>query len=181
MWSHRGGRHGWGRGFGGSWGGDGEGGGRRGRMFDSGELRLLLLMLIADEPRHGYDLIKEIEERTGGAYAPSPGVVYPTLTLLADMGFIEERASEGAKKLFGITEAGQAHLDENAETVAAIVQRITEIGARRAKSDSTSMRRAMGNLGMVLANKFAKGEMDDETLHEIVALIDEAAGKIERL
>lgn len=182
MWSHRGGRHGWGRGFGGSWGGDGgEGSGRRGRMFDSGELRLLLLMLIADEPRHGYDLIREIEARTNGAYAPSPGVVYPTLTLLADMGLIEERASEGAKKLFAVTPAGQAHLDENADTVATLVQRITEIGAKRAKSDSTSMRRAMGNLGMVLANKFAKGEIDDDTLHEIVALIDEAAGKIERL
>src|SRR4051812_32135574 len=79
-----------------SWGGgDGErerpGGGRQRRMFDGGELRLVLLRLIADEPRHGYDLIRAIEELTGGAYAPSPGVVYPTITLLDEMGLIEER------------------------------------------------------------------------------------------
>ena len=65
-------------------------------MFESGELRLVLLKLIADEPRHGYDLIRAIEELTGGEYAPSPGVVYPTLTLLQDMGLIEEAAGEGA-------------------------------------------------------------------------------------
>ena len=65
------------------------------RMFESGELRLVLLKLIADEPRHGYDLIRAIEELTGGEYAPSPGVVYPTLTLLQDMGQIEEAAGEG--------------------------------------------------------------------------------------
>src|SRR5690606_25340682 len=64
-------------------------GGRR-RLFDGGELRLVLLKLIGDQPRHGYDLIREIEDKTGGAYAPSPGVIYPTLTLLADMGLIEE-------------------------------------------------------------------------------------------
>ena len=68
--------------------------GRR-RMFESGELRLVLLKLIADEPRHGYDLIRAIEELTGGEYAPSPGVIYPTLTLLQDMGLIEEAEGEG--------------------------------------------------------------------------------------
>ena len=65
------------------------------RMFESGELRLVLLKLIAEQPRHGYDLIRAIEEMTGGEYAPSPGVVYPTLTLLQDMGLIEEAAGEG--------------------------------------------------------------------------------------
>ena len=89
---------GWGRGFGGfggGWGGDEwGGGGRHGRggrrrMFDSGELRLVLLKLIADQPRHGYDLIRAIEELTNGAYAPSPGVVYPTLTMLQRLFDIE--------------------------------------------------------------------------------------------
>ena len=99
-----------GRGFGGGggfsvrWGGDddGRGGGRgpgRGRrMFDAGELRLVLLKLIEEQPRHGYDLIRAIEALTGGDYAPSPGVVYPTLTMLADMGLIEEVAAEGSRK-----------------------------------------------------------------------------------
>jgi hypothetical protein len=90
---------------GGPWGWDGGefGGGARGgprgsgrrRMFESGQLRLVLLKLIADQPRHGYDLIRAIEEMTHGSYAPSPGVVYPTLTLLQDMGLIEEAGADG--------------------------------------------------------------------------------------
>ncbi len=80
--------------------GNGERGGRSRRMFDGSELRLVLLKLIEEQPRHGYDLIRDIEERTGGAYAPSPGVIYPTLTMLDDMGMIEEQKSEGAKKLY---------------------------------------------------------------------------------
>ncbi len=103
IWGHHG-RHG----FGGRHG-TGERGGRR-RVFDSGELRLVLLKLIEEMPRHGYDLIREIEERTNGAYAPSPGVVYPTLTLLQDMDLVEEEKSEGARKRFAITQAGAAHL-----------------------------------------------------------------------
>ena len=111
-----------GRGWHGSWGpfhfdiGDGpEGwGARRGRrakrIFESGELRLVLLALIAEQPRHGYDLIRAIEEMTGGEYAPSPGIVYPTLTMLQEMGLVDEAAGEGARKPFQITEAGTAHL-----------------------------------------------------------------------
>ena len=86
-------------------------------MFESGELRLVLLRLIADEPRHGYDLIRAIEELTGGEYAPSPGVVYPTLTLLQDMGLIEEARGEGARKPFQVTDEGRNISKENAEEV----------------------------------------------------------------
>ena len=159
----------------------GPGRGRRGRMFDGSELRLVLLKLIADQPRHGYDLIREIEELTGGAYAPSPGVVYPTITLLADMDLIEEQKAEGAKKLFAVTEAGTAHLAERAEEVDALFARLTELGAERQRPDSASVRRAMGNLRSVLMHRFGRGELDTATLHEIVALIDEVAQKIERL
>jgi len=150
-------------------------------MFDGSELRLVLLKLIADEPRHGYDLIREIEELTGGAYAPSPGVVYPTLTLLDDMGLIEERKAEGAKKQFAATDAGVTHLADRAEEVAALMARLTDLGAERARGDTASVRRAMGNLRSVLMHKIGRGEVDTATLHEIVALIDEAAQKIERL
>ena len=76
-------------------------------MFESGELRLVLLKLIADEPRHGYDLIRAIEEMTGGEYAPSPGVVYPTLTLLAGHGPDRRSAGEGARKTFQVTSEGR--------------------------------------------------------------------------
>lgn len=150
-------------------------------MFDGSELRLVLLKLIADQPRHGYDLIREIEELTGGAYAPSPGVVYPTITMLDDMGLIEEQKAEGAKKLFAVTEAGVQHLAERAEEVTALMARLTDLGAERQRTDSASVKRAMGNLGLVLMQRFSRGEVDTETLHQIVGLIDDAAQKIERL
>ena len=183
---HRGGRgfgHGFGHGFGGGGrrgGGRGERGERR-RMFDGGELRLVLLKLIADEPRHGYDLIRQIEELTGGSYAPSPGVIYPTLTMLDDMGLIEAQQSDGAKKLFAITDPGRAELEANAELVEAAIARLTAVGEETQRTDSASVRRAMGNLRQVLMNRLGDRDLDNAALHDIVALIDEAAQKIERL
>ncbi|MBA2467593.1 MAG: PadR family transcriptional regulator, partial [Sphingomonas sp.] len=124
------------RGWPGDWSpfdfGEGPSGGGRGRrsgrqrMFGSGELRLVLLKLIADEPRHGYDLIRAIEELTFGDYAPSPGVIYPTLTLLQDMGLIEEAPAEGPRKPFQVTEDGRKHLDEKASEVEALFERLEE-------------------------------------------------------
>lgn len=170
-----------GRGFGGRFRDDDNGRTRRRRMFDSGELRLVLLKLVADEPRHGYDLIRQIEELTGGAYAPSPGVIYPTLTLLDDMGLIGAADSDGARKLFAITDAGRAELDANADIVERLIARLTEVGEERQRTDSASVRRAMGNLKIVLMNRLGDRDMDETTLHDIVALIDETAQKIERL
>jgi DNA-binding PadR family transcriptional regulator len=169
--------------IGGDWFASGErpGGGRRARMFDGSELRLVLLKLIADEPRHGYDLIRAIEALTAGAYAPSPGVVYPTLTLLDEMGLIEEQQSEGAKKRFGATAAGQAHLAEHAAQVEAIMARLEALAAHRERADIAPIRRAMGNLRVALGNAFAQGEVPQERLHEVAAMIDELAQKVERL
>ena len=160
--------------------GHGERGGRR-RMFDGNELRLLLLKLIEEQPRHGYDLIREIEERSGGAYAPSPGVVYPTLTMLDDMDLIEEQKSQGAKKQFAITEAGRAHLAERAEEVEALFARLSELGEARARHSGGPIRRAMGNLRAVLQERLSGSEVDSSTLHDVAAILDEAAQKIERL
>ena len=184
---HRGGGRGFGHGFGHGLGGGGRRGGGRGergerrRMFDGGELRLVLLKLIADEPRHGYDLIRQIEELTGGTYAPSPGVIYPTLTMLDDMGLIEAQQSDGAKKLFAITDTGRAELEANSEIVEAALARLTAVGEETQRTDSASVRRAMGNLRQVLMNRLGDRDLDNAALHNIVALIDEAAQKIERL
>ncbi len=167
-----------GRGLRGGRGGDG---GRRGRVFDSGELRLVLLKLIAEAPRHGYDLIREIEERTGGAYAPSPGVIYPTLTLLGDMGLIEEAESEGSKKQFAITEAGTAELAAKADEVTVLLNRLSEMGKQRLKTDGAPIRRAMGNLRAVLQNRLVSDDVTTQTLHDVAAILDEAAQKIERM
>ena len=191
---HRGGGFG-GRAFGGRggfsvrWGGGDEGGpggrgrgpGRGRRMFDSGELRLVLLKLIAEQSRHGYDLIREIETRTNGAYAPSPGVVYPTITMLDEMELIEEQKAEGAKKQFAITAAGQALLAERTDEVEALFTRLADVGAERQRTDGGPIRRAMGNLRQVLQHRLTTEEVDADTLHEVAALLDEVAQKIERL
>ncbi|WEK42657.1 MAG: PadR family transcriptional regulator [Candidatus Sphingomonas colombiensis] len=183
---HCGSRGDWSRGpFSVHWefGGDARGGGRgRGRrMFDGGELRLVLLKLIADEPRHGYELIRAIEELTGGDYAPSPGVVYPTLTLLDEMGFIEEQAADEKRKRYGATDAGRAHLEENKEQVEALIERLAHVGERRQRTDGAPIRRAMGNLRVALEHRLTRGDFSQDTLHDVAALIDEVAQKIERL
>ena len=166
---------------GGGWGGDdGRPRGRR-RMFGSGELRLVLLKLIADEPRHGYDLIRAIEERTGGQYAPSPGVIYPTLTMLTDMGLIEEQAAEGSRKAYAVTAEGTAHLAENEAEIDALFARLDEAKPRGAPHGGANISRAMGNLMSALRNRVAHEGFDEVLVHEVTAILDEAAQRIERL
>ena len=156
--------------------------GRRARrMFESGELRLLLLKLISEQPRHGYDLIRAIEELTGGRYAPSPGVVYPTLTMLEEMGFIEQAPGEGARKPYQITDAGTDHLDENEEEADELLRRLKALSPSYSPEGSSPIWRAMRNLGMAIRHRVQHGEITDETKFELAALIDELAQKIERL
>ena len=134
------------------WGHHERGRGRR-RMFDGGELRLLLLALLEEQPRHGYDLIREIEERTGGSYAPSPGVVYPTLTMLDEMGHIDEVKEEGSRKRFAITDAGKTFLAEKREEVDALLERLAAIGEHEGRSGGGAMRMSNGCAGRWTAVK----------------------------
>lgn len=122
------GGHGHGGEHGRSFGG-GRGGFPFGRFLGDGDLKLVALSLIADAPRHGYDVIKALEERSGGFYSPSPGVVYPTLTYLEEAG-LAEATQAGNRKTYAITEAGRAHLDENRVEAEAILARIAWMGAR---------------------------------------------------
>ena len=181
-------------GRGGSWGpfhfdfGDENGWGRKGRrgrggrrMFESGELRLVLLKLIADEPRHGYDLIRAIEDLTGGEYAPSPGVVYPTLTLLQDMGLIEEAAGEGPRKPFQVTDEGRSHLEEREDEVEALFDRLRDLAPSASQSAGPAIGRAVKNLMTALSHRIGRDGLDEELLHEIAAILDEAAQRIERV
>ena len=176
------------RGRGRDWGGDwsaefghGRRGGGRRRMFESGELRLVLLKLIADQPRHGYDLIRAIEELTDGTYAPSPGVVYPTLTMLQDMGLIQEAAAEGTRKAFAVTPEGEAHLAERIEEVEALFARLSGMGEGKRRAGGHPIKRAVANLLSALWHRVTREELDEDRLHEIAAILDEAAQRIERL
>lgn len=181
------------RGGRGSWGpfhfdfGDQEGGWgggrrrRRNRMFESGELRLVLLKLIADEPRHGYDLIRAIEEMTGGEYAPSPGVVYPTLTLLQDMGLVEEAEAEGSRKPFQITSEGRDYLDERSDEADELIERLKELAPEPRSETGPAIGRAVKNLMTALSHRVGRDGLDEDLLHEIAAILDDAAQRIERV
>jgi len=156
-------------------------GGRRRRQFDSAELRLILLHLIAEQPRHGYDLIRAIEEMSGGAYAPSPGVVYPTLTMLQDMGHIEEAPGEGSRRNFSVTQDGRAWLEERRDEADALLARLAELGAKRRRTGGAPIGRAVSNLLSAIWHRVTRDDMNEEALHDIAAILDEAAQKIERL
>ena len=129
-------RHGFG--FGGRHGFDGGDMVRAGRMLATGDLRLIALALIAEQPRHGYEIIKVLEEKTAGWYSPSPGIVYPTLTYLEEAGYVTAQA-EGSKKLYTITDEGRAYLDQNRDFVDAVLERLGKIGNKIAR-----MRRRLG-------------------------------------
>jgi len=129
-----------GRGWGAAWGPEGfaiggdQGWGdifRAGRTLAAGDIRLIVLALLAEKPRHGYDIIKEIEERTHGFYGPSPGVVYPTLTYLEEVGYASVE-SEGTKKLYSITAAGREHLAANRAEADAVIGQLARMGEKMA-------------------------------------------------
>jgi DNA-binding PadR family transcriptional regulator len=172
MFGHHRMKHGWrdhrcgpddegrGRGHGrgrGRFGGPGMFGGRGGpgrRMFGPGDLRIVALALIEQEPRHGYDLIKAIETLFGGAYAPSPGVVYPTLSMLADEGLIAGVEDGGGKRVFSLTDAGKAWLDENRAAVDGVMQRM-RLAARMVSGEQAPevVREAMHTLRQAIVMK----------------------------
>ncbi|WP_309622491.1 PadR family transcriptional regulator [Novosphingobium sp.] len=180
------GRHrgsGWGSDFGDDFGTSQRGRGPRGRarMFGSGELRLVLLGLVGEAPRHGYELIKAIEELSGGNYAPSPGVVYPTLNLLTDEGLIGEQEGSGTRKSFEITAAGRSELDTRIDEFKAIISRLTALAQDDERHSAPPLKRAMGNLFMAVRQRMTGSGFERETMHQIAEILDEAARKIERL
>jgi DNA-binding PadR family transcriptional regulator len=172
---HRG-RHGWG----GHMGGHGvHGRGRRfGRLFEHGDLRFVILALLEEQSRHGYELIKELEERTGGAYRPSAGVIYPTLALLEDEGLAKPAGGETGRKLYEITPEGKAAIDKNRTAVEGVFARMEEAAASSVVT-RPRVGRAMMNLGMALRGRLARPITADE-LDRIVNMIDDTAVAIEK-
>jgi DNA-binding PadR family transcriptional regulator len=164
-------RGGWGRGRG--------PGGRIGRFLEHGDLRFVLLALIEEQPRHGYELIKALEERTGGAYRPSPGVIYPTLSLLEDEGFVRPAEAAAGRKLYEITDDGRAALTEARPAVDAVFARMAD-AAEGADAIRPRIGRAMGNFGLALQARLSQRPISPQDLEAIVKAIDEAAAAVER-
>lgn len=152
--------------------------GRR-RVLDHGDLRLLILQMIADKPAHGYEIIKAIEERFAETYSPSPGVVYPTLTLLEEQGFARVETSDGGKKRYAATDAGRAHLEENRATLDKLEARLAELGDAVGAGPAPPVLRAMMNLRTALRMRMARG-LTPEQARAIAAALDAATVQVER-
>jgi DNA-binding PadR family transcriptional regulator len=160
----------------------GRGGGRGGlgRFFAHGDLRLVILNLIAEKPRHGYEIIKAIEEQAGGTYSPSPGVIYPTLTLLEELGHVTVSPGEGGKKQHAITAEGKAFLDANRPAMEALVARMAEASRTYGSGPAPQILRAMENLKLALRMRLARGPLDDTQINAVAAVLDAAATSVER-
>jgi DNA-binding PadR family transcriptional regulator len=173
------GRHG---GFGGPMGHErGFAGGGRERHFDNGELRFVILQLIADKPSYGYEIIKAIEERLSGAYAPSPGVVYPTLTMLEEEGYATVSSTEGSKKLYAATERGVEYLKENKVVTKAIFGRMEHAGKVFGRGRSPQIMRAIMNLRYALKIRTERGNLSPEQIRKVAEAIDAAARVIDEV
>jgi DNA-binding PadR family transcriptional regulator len=153
---------------------------RAGRMLVQGDLRLIALALIAEEPRHGYEIIKLVEEKTADWYSPSPGIVYPTLTYLEEAGYVTA-STEGAKKLYTITDEGRAYLKANRDLVDVVLDRLTSLGERvnrwrRAERGERNRRNlpplveaAFDHLRETMSKQLASGADTEASLVEILA------------
>lgn len=154
-------------------------GGRGGRLFDYGELRLLLLAMIAGKPSHGYELIKAIEERFAGSYSPSPGVIYPTLAWLDDMGYAVIEPEEAGRKLYRITHEGEAFLAANRSAADELLSRSGPAGGGLGSAPAPVIR-AMENLKLAMRLRLKGREVDQEAAEAIAAALDAAAQAVER-
>lgn len=152
-----------------------------GRFFGHGDLRLVVLNLIAEKPCYGYEIIKAIEERVGGAYSPSPGTIYPTLTMLQDLGHVTVSDGDGAKKLHTITPEGRAYLDAHRPSLDALLERMDESGRRHGGGPAPQIVRAMENLKLALRLRLSRGPLDEAQINAVAAAIDTAATTLERV
>jgi DNA-binding PadR family transcriptional regulator len=181
--SDRRGRGGWGwEGVFGDWGtprGRGHWRGRAARPFEQGDLKYVILRLLEEKPRHGYEIIKELENRFGGSYAPSPGTVYPTLTMLEDLGFARVVPEEGGKKIYEITDEGRKHLADHSTTVDDIFERIARFVEGFTDSPMMDLNAAFQRLARATYKTATSHIHDKERLSKIRDIIQKAADDIE--
>jgi DNA-binding PadR family transcriptional regulator len=146
-------------------------------VFGPGDLRLVLLAMIEERPRHGYELIKELEQKFGGGYAPSPGSVYPTLMLLEELGYIRSATSEGTRKLFEITAEGRTYLRENQAALNSAMARM-EMAARAVAGEAPpeDLHHAMHTLKAALL--FHRGGWSDKEVERVRKIIETATEAI---
>jgi DNA-binding PadR family transcriptional regulator len=167
------------RGFGGRRREHRHGGGRE-RLFDAGDVKLVILKLLSEEPSYGYQLIKIMEERLAGGYTPSPGVIYPTLTMLEEEG-LATSSLENNKKVYSVTAEGKQYLEENKPRVEALFERLEEAGKTFERGRSPEIMKAFHNLRGAVVSRVSRGNVTAEQLRSIAEAINAAAKAIDEL
>ncbi|MGA2806601.1 MAG: PadR family transcriptional regulator [Terracidiphilus sp.] len=161
---------GFGRGF-------GEG---RGRLFDAGDMKLVILRLLADQPSYGYQLIKTMEERLAGGYTPSAGVIYPTLTQLEEEG-LATASTENNKKVYSLTQEGTEYLEANKERVGELFERLEQAGRGFERGRSPELMKAFMNLKGAVVARVSRESVTADQIKKITEAINAAAKAIDEL
>ena len=154
--------------------------GRRGAWFGSGDLKYVILEMLAERPMHGYEVMNALEARTRGCYRPSPGSVYPTLQWLEDEGLVRIEEQEG-KKVYHVTDAGRAFLKEHRSTVDEIFDRVTDAIRRAVREPMPEVNRAVGRVVKAAYKATWNADGDEATVKSVVDALERAATEIEAL
>jgi DNA-binding PadR family transcriptional regulator len=170
--------------FSGDWGGGhprgrGHWRGRAAKLFEQGDLKYVILRLLEEKPRHGYEIIKDLESRFGGSYAPSPGTVYPTLTMLEDLGYARVVPEEGGKKIYEITDEGRKYLAEHSSTVNDIFERISRFVGGFTDTPMMQLNEAFRELAKATYKTATSNMSDKEKIDRIREVIQRAAAEID--
>jgi len=153
---------------------------RRERMFETGDIRLLMLHFLHQRPAHGYELIKAIEELAKGEYTPSASIIYPNLTFLEEQALIVSHQEEGGKKQYAITPEGAASLAQQGGVLQAVTEKLHSLAILSNNRSIPEMQRAINNIRMALNLRLAKGPIEQDTLYKITDALDRATKEIER-
>lgn len=154
--------------------------GRRGPMFEAGEIKFVILRLLKEKPRHGYEVMKALEERMGGVYTPSAGTVYPTLQLLEDEGYVRVVESEG-KKVYHVTPEGERYLEEHRDTLDDIIDRVKDTIHHFTGGHVGEVQEAFAKLAATtFKNAFRRGG-DDPSLKRVAEILRKAAEEIDQV
>lgn len=155
--------------------------GKWGRMFEQGDLKYVILRLLEEKPRHGYEIIKDLEDRFGGAYSPSPGTVYPTLTMLEDLGYAKAEQEEGGRKIYSITPEGSAYLKEHSSTVDSIFDRISRFMEGFLDTPMMEVNNAFRRVARSTYGTASRNVNDRAKLEKIREVLSRAAAELEAL